>query len=69
MKGFLILIHIVLFIFNGLLMVFDGKSQNIEKELSLRFTVVIYITGLFQLRFWLMFGICVTSIWEEPNLT
>ena len=32
--GFLILIHIVHLIFNSLLLVFDGKSQNNEKELS-----------------------------------
>ena len=37
-KGFLISIHIILFIFNGLVVVSDGKSLNIEKELSLRFT-------------------------------
>ena len=37
------LIHIVLLIFNGLVVVFDGKSRNVEKELSLRFTMVFNI--------------------------
>ena len=37
--GFLIIIHIVLFIFNIVVLVFDGKSGNIGKELSFSCTV------------------------------
>ena len=33
-RGSLILIYRESFIFNGLVQVFDGESQNIEKELS-----------------------------------
>ena len=33
---------LLLFIFNGLVVVFDGKSQNIEKELSYRFTISLF---------------------------
>ena len=37
-RDFFTSIHIVLFIFNGLVVVFNGKSRNIEMEGSLRFT-------------------------------
>ena len=40
-RGLLILTHIVLFIFNGLVVSFNGQSRNIEKEYSLRFTFII----------------------------
>ena len=33
----------VFFIFNGLVVVFNGKSLNIEKECSLRFTVLFIV--------------------------
>ena len=39
---FLLLIHVILFIFNGLVVVFDGKSRNIEKELSYSFAIFPY---------------------------
>ena len=44
-KGSLILIHIVLFIFNSLVVVFDEKNRNTERELSLRFTKIIIVRG------------------------